>query len=180
MKFTFNKLFITLSALFGLLSLFSIWNVYHWDVIGWGNQLFLFPFLTIISLLASFSVKERSPWVFIQTGLMLLHWLLYFLITTRVIEPRLLLFLLPVLFSSVAYIWSKAQQINELSLGRKPKSKTNQIYVALSIALLFYVGMAISSSQILLLPGILVEILGYENNSNLQTISFENNKNNLY
>lgn len=161
MKFTFNKLFITLSAIFGLLSLFSIWNVYHWDVIGWGNQLLLFPFLTIIALLAFLSVQKKLLWVFIQIGLMLLHWLLYFLITTRFIEPRLLLFLLPVLFSSIAYIWSKTQQINELSLGRKPKGRSNQIYIALCIALLFYIGIAITSSQKLLLPGILVEILGY-------------------
>jgi hypothetical protein len=83
------------------ISLFSIWNVFNWEFLEWGTQLFLFPFICTLSVMGYFS-KADPKWsqASILT-LMAAHVGLYFLVFKfqDPYAPQLLLLLIPTLLA---------------------------------------------------------------------------------
>ncbi|MEN9699047.1 MAG: hypothetical protein RLZZ301_245 [Bacteroidota bacterium] len=80
MKQLVKKPFLSLTILFGALSLFASYNVLNWDILGWGSTLFLFPFLCAISALPLL-IRQATPyfrWAII--GSLVLHVVLYSLL----------------------------------------------------------------------------------------------------
>jgi hypothetical protein len=80
MKIKQSQILTGLALSFGLLSLFSIWNIYNWDLLGWGTKLFLFPFLAAISFLTKLTPEQTPLYVRIQLGLLGLHTLFYLIV----------------------------------------------------------------------------------------------------
>ena len=80
MKIKQSQIITGLAFSFGLLSLFSIWNIYNWDLLGWGSKLFLFPFLAAIGFLAKLTPEQAPLYVRIQLSLLGLHMLFYLIV----------------------------------------------------------------------------------------------------
>lgn len=148
MKITKAKILTALTLGFGLLSLFSVWNIYNWDFLGWGSKLFLFPFLTIIALMAKLS-PEKPKWISsIQIGLMGLHGLCYFVVFNLQDphQPNLLLLLVPMLLSTTCLIAAKSQQKQTVAL--------------LAIATVLYILLGATANPDFFFPGLCFELLG--------------------
>ncbi|MFM8962889.1 MAG: hypothetical protein ACKOGD_03485, partial [Sphingomonadales bacterium] len=133
---------------FGLLSLFSVWNNYNWDFLGWGSKLFLFPFLTVIALMAKLSPKKPKWISSIQIGLMALHGLCYFVVFNLQDphQPNLLLLLVPMLLSTICLIAAKSQQ--------------KQSIVFLAIAAISYILLGTTANPVFFFSGICFELFG--------------------
>jgi hypothetical protein len=168
MKIKQTQIISGLVLTFGLLSLFSIWNVFNWDILGWGTKLFLFPFLALISFLAKLTPAKPTLFLRIQLGLLGLHTLLYFWVFNfqDPHAPSLLLLLLPMLLASVVLIFAKVQNLNKTSFIQKTNIQgkvlvfQNQSKGFLIIAALFYLSMGVFQWADLILPGIIFELLG--------------------
>jgi hypothetical protein len=168
MKIKQTQVLSALAIGFGLLSLFSIWNVFNWDILGWGTQLFLFPFLALISYLTKLTPAKPTIFVRIQIGLLVLHTLLYFLVFNfqDPHAPNLLLLLLPMLLASVVLIFGKVHTFNKTSFIQKTNIQgrvlvfQNQSKGFLIIAALFYLSMGVFQWADLILPGIIFELFG--------------------
>lgn len=148
MKISQDKIRTALALTFGLLSLFSVWNIYNWDFLGWGSKLFLFPFLAVIALMAKLSPKTPKWASPLQLGLLVLHGFFYFWIFNfqDPHAPNLLLLLVPMLLSTTLLIWSK--------------NSVKAVYYLLGLAACFYLLMGLLANQNLLTPGIVFEVLG--------------------
>lgn len=146
---------------FGLLSLFSVWNIYNWDLLGWGSRLFLFPFLTVISLMAKLSPQEAKLHVKLQLGLLFLHVLLYFVVFNLQDphSPNLLLLLLSMLLSTTLLIWTKVSRIQTTGTQQLAAQQKRVAFI-LSLSAVFYFLMGLLAHQDFLLPGIAFEVLG--------------------
>ena len=118
MKIKQTQVLSGLAISFGLLSLFSIWNVYNWDILGWGTKLFLFPFLAVIGFMAKLTPAQPPIFARIQIGLLFLHTALYFLVFNfqDPHAPNLLLLLLGFLLASIVLIFAK---VHALETGKK-------------------------------------------------------------
>ena len=83
------------------ISLFSVWNLFNWDFLNWGTQLFLFPFICAISVMGFFSKADPSWSKISLLGLILIQVGLYFYVFKYQdpYSPQLLLLLLPSLLS---------------------------------------------------------------------------------
>ena len=149
-----------LAISFGLLSLFSIWNVYNWDILGWGTKLFLFPFLAVISFMAKLTPAKPAIFVRLQLGILVLHTALYFLVFNfqDPHAPNLLLLLLGFLLASVVLIFAKVQELETGKKQGKSASFQKQSKVLLLIAAGFYLSMGLFAHADLLLPGIIFEL----------------------
>ncbi len=148
MKITQAKILTALTLGFGLLSLFSVWNIYNWDFLGWGSKLFLFPFLTVIALMAKLS-PAKPKWISsIQIGLMALHGVCYFFVLNLQDphQPNLLLLLVPMLLSTTCLIAAKSQQ--------------KQSIVLLAIASVLYILLGTTGNPRFFFPGLCFELLG--------------------
>lgn len=148
MKITQAKILTALTLGFGLLSLFSVWNIYNWDFLGWGSKLFLFPFLTVIALMAKLSPKKPKWISSIQIGLMALHGVCYFVVFNLQDphQPNLLLLLVPMLLSTICLIAAKSQQ--------------KQSIVFLAIAAILYILLGTIAKPVFFYSGICFELFG--------------------
>jgi len=148
MKITQAKILTALTLGFGLLSLFSVWNIYNWDFLGWGSKLFLFPFLTVIALMAKLSPKKPKWISSIQIGLMALHGVCYFVVfnVQDPHQPNLLLLLVPMLLSTICLIAAKSQQ--------------KQSIVFLAIAAISYILLGTTANPVFFFSGICFELFG--------------------
>jgi len=168
MKIKLNQAISGLAIFFGLLSLFSIWNVYNWDFLGWGTKLFLFPFLAVISFLAKLTPEKPKLFVRLQLGLLGLHTLLYLWVFNfqDPHAPNLLSLLLPMLFASVVLIFAKVHNLQKTSFIQKTNIQgkvlvfQNQSKGFLIISALFYLCMGVFQWADLILPGIICELWG--------------------
>jgi hypothetical protein len=160
MKIKQTQVLSALAISFGLLSLFSIWNVFNWDILGWGTQLFLFPFLALISYLAKLTPAKPAVFVRIQMGLLVLHTALYFLVFNfqDPHAPNLLALLVGFLFASVVLIFAKANAIEGQKKQEKAVLFQKQIKILLSLAAIFYLLMGVFAHPDFLLPGICLEL----------------------
>jgi len=161
MKIKQTQVLSGLAISFGLLSLFSIWNVYNWDILGWGTKLFLFPFLAVIGFMAKLTPAKPAIFVRIQMGLLVLHTVLYFLVFNfqDPHAPNLLLLLLGFLLASVVLIFAKVHALENEKKQRGAASFQKQSKVLLLIAAGFFLGMGVFADADLLLPGIIFEIV---------------------
>ncbi len=161
MKIKLNQGISGLAIFFGLLSLFSIWNVYNWDILGWGTKLFLFPFLAVISFLAKITPEKPKLFVRLQLGLLGLHMLLYLWVFNfqDPHAPNLLSLLLPMLFASVVLIFAKVHNLQKTNIQGKVLVFQNQSKGFLIIAALFYLSMGVFQWADLILPGMIFELL---------------------
>ncbi|MBM3916990.1 MAG: hypothetical protein FJ349_05170 [Sphingomonadales bacterium] len=148
MKITQAKILTALTLGFGLLSLFSVWNIYNWDFLGWGSKLFLFPFLTVIALMAKLSPKKPKWISSIQIGLMALHGVCYFVVFNLQDphQPNLLLLLVPMLLSTICLIAAKSQQ--------------KQSIVFLAIAAILFILLGTTAKPVFFYSGICFELFG--------------------
>ncbi len=162
MKITQKKIASILSIVFGLLSLLSFWNSYNWNILGWGSQLFLFPFLALISFMAKLSPNKPKKWIYIQFALLLLHTTIYIMVwyLQNPYRPNLLLLLVPVLCSTAVLIWSKISRLGNDADQQKLLLQKKGIYFTLLIAMLLYTSMGIFVQLKLVLPGIIFETIG--------------------
>jgi hypothetical protein len=166
MKIKQSQIFAGLALCFGLLSLFSIWNSYQWDILGWGTQLFLFPFLAAISFLAKLTPQQRLPYVRIQIGLLVLHTILYLIVFNLQDPhaPNLLLLLVSLLLSTLTFISAKISLITSATNPSNLRLQTNRVKGLLLVSGLFFVAMGSFAQLDFLLPGIVLEvvaIIGY-------------------
>jgi hypothetical protein len=166
MKIKQSQILAGLALCFGLLSLFSIWNSYQWDILGWGTQLFLFPFLAAISFLAKLTPQQRQLYVRIQIGLLVLHTILYLIVFNLQDPhaPNLLLLLVSLLLSTLIFISAKISLITSATNPSKLRLQTNRVKGLLLVSGLFFVAMGSFAQLDLLLPGIVLEvvaIIGY-------------------
>jgi hypothetical protein len=166
MKIKQSQILAGLALCFGLLSLFSIWNSYQWDILGWGTQLFLFPFLAAISFLAKLTPQQRQPYVRIQIGLLVLHTLLYLIVFNLQDPhaPNLLLLLVSLLLSTLIFISAKISLITSATNPSNLRLQTNRVKGLLLVSGLFFVAMGSFAQLDFLLPGIVLEvvaIIGY-------------------
>ncbi|MEY3074877.1 MAG: hypothetical protein RJB25_515 [Bacteroidota bacterium] len=161
MKIKLNQAISGLAIFFGLLSLFSIWNVYNWDILGWGTKLFLFPFLAVISFLAKLTPEKPKLFVRLQLGLLGLHTLLYLWVFNfqDPHAPNLLLLLLSLFWATLLLLLSKTQALRQLH-SMKRDSAIRRIEVLLVGAALVYLIMALFALPDLILLGILLEVAG--------------------
>jgi hypothetical protein len=162
MKISRTQIWSGLAIGFGLLSLFSIWNIYNWALLGWGSKLFLFPFLAVISFMAKLSVQKRILFEQIQGVLLLLQIALYFFVFNLQDphHPNLLLLLIPMLLSTTILILAKKEQLKAPNAPQSLVKTSKQVSFLLYISCLFYVLMGVLKHQAFLLPGIAFEILG--------------------
>lgn len=162
MKITRKKIASILSVVFGLLSLLSLWNNYNWNIVGWGSQLFLFPFLAVISFMAKLSPSKPKKWISIQFALLVLHTLFYYsvLYLQDRYLPNLLLLLVPVLCSTALLIWSKNSLLSPTADQQRLLLQKKGIFIFLLISMLLYASMGIFVELKLLLPGIIFETIG--------------------
>ncbi|MDP4596762.1 MAG: hypothetical protein NWS92_07300 [Crocinitomicaceae bacterium] len=160
MKIKQTQVLSGLAISFGLLSLFSIWNVYNWDILGWGTKLFLFPFLAVISFMAKLTPNKPPLFVRIQLGILVLHTALYFLVFNfqDPHAPNLLLLLLGFLLASIVLIFAKVHALETGKKQGKSASFQKQSKVLLLIAAGFYLSMGVLAHADLLLPGIIFEL----------------------
>lgn len=166
MKIKQSQILAGLALSFGLLSLFSIWNSYNWDFLGWGTKLFLFPFLAAISFLAQLTPQQMQLYVRIQIGLLVLHTLLYLVVFNLQDPhaPNLLLLLVSLLLSTLTFIYTKISLLSSTSNLSKLGLQTNRLKGLLLVAGLFFVAMGSFAHIDFLLPGIILEvvaIIGY-------------------
>lgn len=162
MKISRTQIWSGLAIGFGLMSLFSIWNILNWALLGWGSKLFLFPFLAVISFMAKLSIQKRLLFEQIQGGLLLLQILLYFFVFNfqDPHHPNLLLLLVPMLLSTNIFILAKKEQLKATNSPQSLIKTSKQVGFLLYISCLFYVLMGALKHQAFLLPGIAFEILG--------------------
>lgn len=160
MKIKQAQILSALAISFGLLSLFSIWNVFNWDLLGWGTQLFLFPFLAVISYLAKLTPAKPVVFVRIQIGLLVLHALLYFLVFNfqDPHAPNLLLLLVGFLLASVVLIFAKMQAFEVQKKQGKAALFQKQSKILLVTSAMFYILMGVLAHVDFLLPGICLEL----------------------
>ena len=160
MKIKQTQIFSALAISFGLLSLFSIWNVFNWDILGWGTQLFLFPFLAVISYLAKLTPAKPAVFVRIQIGLLILHTALYFLVFNfqDPHAPNLLLLLLGFLLATLVLLFAKANAIEVQKKQGKAAAFQKQSKLLLVISAVFYILMGVLAHADFLLPGICFEL----------------------
>ena len=160
MKIKQPQVLSALTMCFGLLSLFSIWNVYNWDILGWGTKLFLFPFLAVISFMAKLTPAQPPIFARIQIGLLFLHSALYFIVFNfqDPHTPNLLSLLLGFLLASVILIFAKAHTLDTPKKQGKTALFAKQIKGLLILACVFYLLMAGFARADLLLPGICLEL----------------------
>ena len=166
MKIKQSQILAGLALCFGLLSLFSIWNTYQWDILGWGTQLFLFPFLAAISLLAKLTPQQQQLYVRIQIGLLVLHTILYLIVFNLQDPhaPNLLLLLVSLLLSTLTFISAKISLITSATNPSNLRLQTNRVKGLLLVSGLFFVAMGSFAQLDFLLPGIVLEvvaIIGY-------------------
>lgn len=158
MKIKQSQILSGLALTFGLLSLFSIWNIYNWDLLGWGTKLFLFPFLAAISFLTKLTPEQTPHYVRIQLGLLGLHTLFYLIVFNLQDPhaPNLLLLLVSPLLSTIVLLLAK---ISLLSSNKyQLQIHTKRIKGLLIVAGLFYLLLGVFAHIEFLLPGIVLEI----------------------
>lgn len=145
---------------FGLLSLFSVWNIYNWDLLGWGTQLFLFPFLAVISFLARLTPSEAPLYVRLQFGMLALHTILYFVVFNLQdpYAPNLLLLLVSLLLCSLILIYAKISTYAPTQKTYPFKAYVLRTKGLLVVSGLFYVAMGVCSYSDFLLPGVVLEV----------------------
>jgi hypothetical protein len=160
MKVNLTSISSWLAIVFGLLSMFSIWNIYNWDILGWGTKLFLFPFLAVIAFFGRLTSEQSPTFIRIQLGLLLLHGVLYFLVFNfqDPHAPNLLLLVVALLLSSIVLIFSKVQSLGKPKKHGRIYSFEKQIKALLLLSGTFYLGMGILANPQLLLPGIILEL----------------------
>lgn len=163
MKIKQTQVISGLLLTFGLLSLFSIWNVFNWDILGWGTKLFLFPFLALISFLAKLTPAKPTLFLRIQLGLLGLHTLLYFWVFNfqDPHSPNLLLLLLSLFWSTVTLLFAKTialEHLEQQQINHKEKA-SKRIKGLLLLAALFYLLMGLFGKPDFILPGIVSEVL---------------------
>ncbi len=161
MKIKQSQILAGLALCFGLLSLFSIWNSYQWDILGWGTQLFLFPFLAAISFLAKLTPQQLQLYVRIQIGLLVLHTLLYLIVFNLQDPhaPNLLLLLVSLLLSTITFIFAKISSLTPVNNPSKLKLQTNRLKGLLLVSGLFFLAMGSFAHIDFLLPGIVLEVV---------------------
>ncbi|MEN9994224.1 MAG: hypothetical protein RL762_881 [Bacteroidota bacterium] len=166
MKIKQTQVLSGLAISFGLLSLFSIWNVYNWDILGWGTKLFLFPFLAVIGFMAKLTPAKPAIFVRIQMGLLVLHTVLYFLVFNfqDPHAPNLLLLLLPLLFANIVLVFGKVHALNKTRFTQKTNIQGRGLVFQIQskgfliMAALFYLSMGVFQWADLILPGIICEL----------------------
>jgi hypothetical protein len=161
MKITSSQILSALSIGFGLLSFFSIWNIYNWDLLGWGTKLFLFPFLAVISFLGKLSIQQNAIYLRLQVAMLLLHFGVFVFVfdIQDPHSPNLLLLLLPLLLATTILIFSKTQQLINKSAPQQLIVQKRRLTILLLVAAVCYISMALFRLQEFLMPGIILETL---------------------
>lgn len=160
MKIKQTQVLSGLAISFGLLSLFSIWNVYNWDILGWGTKLFLFPFLAAISFLTKLTPEQTPLYLRIQLGLLGLHTLFYLIVFNLQDPhtPNLLLLLLSLLLSTIVLLLAKISLLSSRKNQYQIQVHSKRMKGLLLVAGLFYLLMATFAHVDFLLPGIVLEV----------------------
>lgn len=161
MKIKQSQILTGLALSFGLLSLFSIWNIYNWDLLGWGTKLFLFPFLAAISFLTKLTPEQTPLYVRIQLGLLGLHSLFYLIVFNLQDphSPNLLLLLTSPLLSTIVLLLAKISLLSSRQNQYQLLAQTKRIKGILMVAGLFYVLLGVFAHTDFLLPGIVLELV---------------------
>ena len=161
MKIKQSQILTGLALSFGLLSLFSIWNIYNWDLLGWGTKLFLFPFLAAISFLTKLTPEQAPLHVRIQLGLLGLHTLFYLIVFNLQDPhtPNLLLLLVCPLLSTIVLLLAKISLLSSRQNQYQLQAQTKRIKGILMVAGLFYVLLGVFAHVDFLLPGIILEVV---------------------
>lgn len=161
MKIKQSQILSGLALTFGLLSLFSIWNIYNWDLLGWGTKLFLFPFLAAISFLTKLTPEQTPLYVRIQLGLLGLHTLCYLIVFNLQDPhaPNLLLLLVCPLLSTIVLLLAKVSLLSSRQNQYQLQAQTKRIKGLLMVAGLFYLLLGVFAHADFLLPGIILEVV---------------------
>jgi hypothetical protein len=161
MKMNQSKVISGLVLAFSLLSLFSFWNVFNWDILGWGTKLFLFPFLALIGFLAKLTPAKPVIFVRIQLGLLCLHALLYFWVFNfqDPHAPNLLLLLLSLFWSTLVLVYSKSHTLAHVQQPNNQNASVKRIRGLLIFAAILYLFMGVFAKPDFILPGIIIEVL---------------------
>lgn len=161
MKIKQSQILTGLSLSFGLLSLFSIWNIYNWDLLGWGTKLFLFPFLAAISFLTKLTPEQMPIYVRIQLGLLGLHTLFYLIVFNLQDPhaPNLLLLLVSPLLSTIVLLLAKTSLLSSSQHQYQLQAQTKRIKGIFMVSGLFYTLMGVFGHVDFLLPGIVLELV---------------------
>jgi hypothetical protein len=161
MKIKQSQILTGLALSFGLLSLFSIWNIYNWDLLGWGTKLFLFPFLAAISFLTKLTPEQTPLFVRIQLGLLGLHTLFYLIVFNLQDphSPNLLLLLTSPLLSTIVLLLAKTSLLSSRQNQYQLQAQIKRIKGILIVAGLLYVLLGVFAHVDFLLPGIVLEVV---------------------
>jgi hypothetical protein len=161
MKIKQSQILSGLALTFGLLSLFSIWNIYNWDLLGWGTKLFLFPFLAAISFLTKLTPEQTPLYVRIQLSLLGLHTLFYLIVFNLQDPhaPNLLLLLVSPLLSTIVLLLAKISLLSSRQNQYQLQGHTKRIKGLLFLTGLFYLLMGAFAHVDFLLPGIILEVV---------------------